>query len=543
MGALWSLPSILSRGLHRFVILLKGPSPSPPLILTTLPTDVLHVIFEILYNTRDPAVLHDGYGEWRFHHEKCIGARLLALSQTSRFMRAETMPWVYREVYNWSRPEGDVWPKTLWPFFRVLHIRDHSVRHPKHLPLGNALFTALPMMSALTQVTLRLDSPLPPGLLGGLAMVPNLTSLEILQIRFDGPSPPVLLPFVSLSSLRLTITGFKGVVRADGINHGTETYNVGILLRNVAGHLKDLKISGDLLSPEFLAISWPSLKTLCVTEHTPTPFLAVPHIVAGMRALGDFSILFSADLTRDADDTYPPFTLGVVGGDVLTRHSPHLTSVTLSNLVPTDPIFAQLPSSLEALHLLAMLDLYVPGPSSPPSLRGAPLTHSEVLKVLDSISHLTDLHQLTITTKEFPTPDLIHEIASKFPALNFLQLALPRHRRGDRKCLDVRNDAFLPALQRLPLLAHLRISLDFESQRFDEAKQVDAASWLMQALPNLQIVEFSWPKIGPWEKIGLEDFYWAGSDRSVLLLPPRRSPIPSPPRSRRPSFVISLDEF
>ncbi|KAJ7171165.1 hypothetical protein C8R46DRAFT_1087852 [Mycena filopes] len=470
-----------------------------------------------------------------------MGARLLALSQTSRFMRAEATPWVYREVYNWSRPEGDVWPKTLWPLFRVLHIRDHSVRHPKHLPLGEALFIALPMMPALTQVTLRLDSPLPPGLLGGLAMVPNLTSLEILQIRFDGPSPPALLPFVSLRSLWLTITGFKGVVRADGINSGTEISNVGILLRNVAGHLKDLKISGDLLSPEFLAILWPSLKTLCVTEHTSTPYIAVPHILAGMPALEEFSILFSADLSRDADDIYPPFTLGVVGGDVLTRHSPHLTSVTLSNLVPTDPIFVQLPSSLEALHLSAMLDLYIPGPGFPRSLRGAPLTHSEVLTVLNSISHLADLHKLTLTTKEFPTPHLVHEIASRFPALDFLQLALPRHKRGDRKCVDVRNDAFLPALQRLPLLTHLRISLDFDDPDFDAAQQEDAACWLMRALPNLQIVAFSWPATGVWwmRAAGLEYHYWAKSDRSVLLLPPRRSPTPSPPRGRRPYRVSS----
>jgi hypothetical protein len=29
-----------------------------------------------------------------------------------------TMSWIFREVYNWSRADGDVWPETLWPFIR-----------------------------------------------------------------------------------------------------------------------------------------------------------------------------------------------------------------------------------------------------------------------------------------------------------------------------------------------------------------------------------------------------------------------------------------
>ncbi|KAJ7890318.1 hypothetical protein B0H13DRAFT_1887609 [Mycena leptocephala] len=47
----------------------------------------------------------------------------------------------------------------------------------------------------------------------------------------------------------------------------------------------------------------------------------------------------------------PPFRLGNAGGELLTRRSPLLASVTLSNLEPTDLIFAQLPRALQSLHL------------------------------------------------------------------------------------------------------------------------------------------------------------------------------------------------
>jgi hypothetical protein len=38
----------------------------------------------------------------RYDHEIGKGEYLLALSETCRYMRAQTLPWIFREGHNWS---------------------------------------------------------------------------------------------------------------------------------------------------------------------------------------------------------------------------------------------------------------------------------------------------------------------------------------------------------------------------------------------------------------------------------------------------------
>ncbi|KAJ7857107.1 hypothetical protein B0H14DRAFT_3864808 [Mycena olivaceomarginata] len=153
-------------------------------------------------------------------------------------MRAQTLPWIFRDVYNWSRP--GIWPETLWGFFMSVHIRDYSASVPAEL-------------------------------LRALSLAPCLIFLEIHQARFDGSASSSPLPFATLESLVVCISGFRGV------------------------------ISGDLLSPDFLSLTWVQLWTFVITEHTPTPYITVPELVSKTPALHDLSILFSADLSRDCD--------------------------------------------------------------------------------------------------------------------------------------------------------------------------------------------------------------------------------------------------
>ncbi|KAJ7731450.1 hypothetical protein DFH07DRAFT_968770 [Mycena maculata] len=491
----------------------------------------------MLYDTSDPEEI-GGYDE-----EISAGSRLFHLSGTCRYMRAETMPWIFREVYNWSRADGDVWPETLWPFIRTLHLRDHAVRHPMHLTIANDVFEALPLMPVLTRVTLRLDAPIPSDLLISLSLVPKLISLEIYQARLDGPTPPPTLAFSALENLQISICGFKGVVRANGIDHKRETENVLALLQNVNDNLTGLQISGDLLSIGFLAQNWSHLRKFSVTDHTPSPYIPVPQLVSRMPVLQDLSVLFSADITREADDIYPPFTLGIRGGEELARHSPLLTSVTLSNLEPADPIFEQLPASLEALHLLAMRDLYVPRPYVSRPLRVAPFTSTSLRTVMDCISRFDDLTQLSLTLQDFPTAEVIQAVASVFPRLRFLQLARPIYSFGGIYCSDVRDDNLLEALRGLPLLTHLRIALDFEDREFQQDPQQYAARWLMHALPGLQTVEFCWDQWRDWRWAGLEPFVWQPWDRSVLLLPPTPPPRTPSPRATTPESVVGIDDL
>lgn len=190
-------------------------------------------------------------------------------------------------------------------------------------------------------------------------------------------------------------------------------------LKNLTRSLTALQISGDLLCPEFLSLRWLQLRKFTVTEHTPTPYIPLPELVSQMPALRELSILFTVDVTRNRDTgaIYPPFRLGSATGELLTLRSPFLASVTLSNLEPADPIFAQLPRALPSLHLMAMVDGYLPIQGRPAKLWEAPLTNSTALIALENISHLRDLVELSLTLNDFATAALIHRLALVFPQL------------------------------------------------------------------------------------------------------------------------------
>ncbi|KAJ7094993.1 hypothetical protein C8R44DRAFT_989564 [Mycena epipterygia] len=457
-----------------------------PLTLITIPTDILHIILQLLKDSPN-----DGPHP-RYDHEHCPGIHLLSLSGTCRYMRAQTLPWIFREGYNWRREGVTVWPASLWPFFVTVHIRDRSIRHPAYIPLLPEIFGAFPVMPALTKVTLRLDAPIPAELLRALSLVPQLTILEIHQARFDGTSPPPSLPFAALESLLICISGFQGVIRGENIDRAREIDNVFVVLKNLSDSLTKLQISGDFLGSDFLSLRWSRLQKFSITEHTPTPYIPVPKLVSGMPAVRDLSVLFSADLTRDSADLYPPFRLGIHGGELLTHRLPLLATITLSNLEPTDPIFGQLPRSLESLHILAMQDWYSLGPGSPQHLREAPFTATTVVTAIQQISHLEDLAELSLTLDDFATADLIHRIAAVFPRLRFLQLGCSVYSHGRLFCPDVRDESIPEALERLPHLTHLRISLDFVERQFQEGPQESAARWLFQRLPHLYTAAFSW---------------------------------------------------
>jgi hypothetical protein len=135
------------------------------------------------------------------------------------------------------------------------------------------MYDALPTMQSLTNVTLRLQQPVPAELLHALSLAPRLTCLDIHDARFDGTAEYSTLPFATLDSLSISIAGFRGALRKRDIDHARETRNVVAFLKNISHSLPALRISGDLLSPDFLSLWWLELRSFTVTEHTPTPFI------------------------------------------------------------------------------------------------------------------------------------------------------------------------------------------------------------------------------------------------------------------------------
>ncbi|KAJ7703863.1 hypothetical protein B0H16DRAFT_1902176 [Mycena metata] len=488
--------------LAHFLHLIRGPPaiahPQPASIIN-VPTDVLHTILDFLLAMFTENQL--GYRTYFWDEEPSCGARLIPLSGTCRYLREQTRPRIFREVSNWSKgaPRADVWPDALWPFIVEVTLRDRSVRHPNPIALSANVLAAIPLMPSLNKVILHLEIPVPAQLLLALSLAPQLSSLEILQARLDCPLPPLApLPFPSLQNLILCVWKFTAVVTTRDVVPEVERENVAVILRSVCDRLTTLNISGDLLSSKFLPIHWPHLRKFTVTEHTPTPFLTVSDVTAQMPALQELAVLYSADLSRPAGELRPPFTLGVPGGRLLTEGSPRLTSVTLANLKPDDPVFRQLPSTLEALHVVATWDLYIPEPSAPKQTQESPLT---------------PLVELTLTLDHFPTPDLIKIVSDAFPYLRFLELGNSRYRSADELVEDVRDFAHVESLSRLTSLSRLRISLYFwerEPTHVQRAVNQNAAGWFLIHLPTLKSISFSYQRWSSWTPFfELERTTWA----------------------------------
>jgi hypothetical protein len=96
---------------------------------------------------------------------------------------------------------------------------------------------------------------------------------------------------------------------------------------------------------------------------------------------------------------------------------------------------------------------------------------------------------------------------------------------------NVIQPTILEALQQFPLLTRLRMSLNFIDREFDpDTPQRRAAHWLLEGLPHLCTVAFSWEQ--KWWYYGFDMVVWREWDRSVLLRPPSPpswQPSPVPP--------------
>ncbi|KAJ7824030.1 hypothetical protein B0H13DRAFT_1919363 [Mycena leptocephala] len=248
----------------------------------------------------------------------------------------------------------------------------------------------------------------------------------------------------------------------------------------------------------------------------------VPDLISQMPALRDLSTLYSADTSRDraAGDLYPPFILGTTDGELLTRRSPLL----IPNLRPTSARAAIASSKSDDRRVHSRK-------RSSPQLWQTPLSHNTARVALENISsRLSDPTELSLTLDDFATPTLIQHVASVFPRLRFLELGHASYVGNHSAQLhpDVRDPAILEALQHFPLLAHLRIALDFVDRQFNpENPQRRAAHWLLEGLPAPQTVAFSWEQ--RWFAYWFDQVVWREWDCSILLRlpsPPPRSPSP-----------------
>ncbi|KAK7002282.1 hypothetical protein R3P38DRAFT_2647956 [Favolaschia claudopus] len=511
--------------------------------LATLPDDVLGVILQILCDEWLVDIHPKFRAQPRFDFERCQGEYLLALSSTCRALRGQTMPWIFREVYNWEASRGTVWPVSLWPYFKTVHIRDRTARNLRNLEISAETLNSLSMMPSLVKLTLRLESCIPSDLLHAISLSRSLLCLEIHQARFDGEFSSSPLHFPALETLVMSTAGFWGVVGQEDVERTEQASNVDSLLKSVGDRLTELRISGDLISTTFPSIAWSRLRTLVITEHPPTPYIPVCDIVANMPVLRRLEVLYTLDITGDnaqRRSIFPPFHLGDESGRALSNCCPLLSVINLGNLLPSDPIFAQLPPSLSSLHLRAPVDPYDYVKRFPRNA-SRPFNENTLPCVLHTLRHLQDLKELCLDLESFVHAALIHHIGLALPRIEVLEFGLPRY-----PCMSFpsrfnpadRNPAILTALNLFSHILHLRIVMNFPVIYFDRRYPREVtAQWFLRGVPTLQTVSFA--KMRGIYLSGFHEVSWERWDRGVFdFVVPTSPPTPPPPEPLPPAETL-----
>ncbi|CAK5271939.1 unnamed protein product [Mycena citricolor] len=464
--------------------------------LASLPEDIIRLIAHIFVSSEPKR----GWKVWG--EEQNAYRSLFPLSETCKRLRETLKPLLFGKIYNWNIDGERVWPGGLWPHAVEVNLRDHVVGDPRCLQVTDDVYAALSHMPLLTTMILRYNASVPLDALRCVGALSGLTSLEIHQARLDGPMPSSL-HFPSLQRLLVSISGFRGIVRAEDIDRVAEQAHVGRLLRCASASLSFLHVSGDLLPDDFVDIRWPRLRTLIVSEHTPATYLLVPAFTTRMPQLRTLELLYAADMGRASDELYPPFVYGDTVGKPLVHTLPFLCSLALSNLAADDPIFSQLPLSLTALHVHARRDPYYGEPRDFWDRGETAFSNAEAMSVVDGISYLPDLEELTIVLREFPTAELLKVIASRFPRLTFLEAShatyrLPREGQYD-ELWDARDPAKLAALAGLKHLQRLRLSLDLLRNRVEtHVNYIQVVQWIFDGIPSLEEMQLTFLNHGVW---------------------------------------------
>ncbi|RDB26957.1 hypothetical protein Hypma_004996, partial [Hypsizygus marmoreus] len=360
---------------------------------------------------------------------------------------------------------------------RKLRVRDFDRGHK--LINMRALELVLPKLSALNHIRFELAASPPADLLLSAAAVSTLDAVEFHTARFDGPS---LAPTFSQFSQLRSLTLFIGQYRMRDLNQKQELENIKATLNELAGTLVELEMSGDLVGMTTLStISWPRLRKLVLTNHIPfgktIPLTTMVAQMSCLRTLGlNFAAVFAwADMTPIKFC----FDLDGVPSPPLPSILPHLEVLSISNALPEDPLFEQLPPNLQVLRVLAIRD-HSPGYYST-------LNEAAAFRVIALAGRLP-LFELALNLEKTPSPSILKAIAAiSIPdaPTSLLQASLIR------------------PLHRMRHLRDLRLTVELGPQDDSGAKVVPvertkivtrmdtAAQEFAAGLPQLHYISFS----------------------------------------------------
>ncbi|KAF7325013.1 hypothetical protein MKEN_00543700 [Mycena kentingensis (nom. inval.)] len=465
--------------LWRFIRgLFEAPAPTVPPVdgptLVSLPGDILGLIFEYIRELETPANVEEPYG-----NERLIGAPLIPLSMTCRQLRAFARGWIFAEMYNWDRGGGFIWPETLWPVFRTLHIRDRAVRDSQPIVIPQQLWPSLASMDAIQSLTLRISVPVSCSILQHLDRIPHLRKLDIYEARLDDANWGDLPRLRSLSTLSLRVSGFLSGRRPPDVDRATELGNVDTLLHHLSAQLNELCISGELVSPQFSRIHWPALCIFAVRDERPVPFVSISQLTQHMPHLAEWRALFAMFIPTEWPHERP--TIG--DADAPYVAGPRLASVSISNWNADDPIFVQLPDTLEGLRLVDVQARH----EISWSFRTVPYP---LVGTIARISHLRNLRKLELTSAVQAMPDELWKLAESFPLLVELSMNHRIYWEERLTWVDEHLNECMEPLRALQNLKHLRVTIHFTIYIDYRGVPVYGAYRVLESVPQLERVSF-----------------------------------------------------
>ncbi|KAF7298619.1 hypothetical protein MIND_00809000 [Mycena indigotica] len=418
-------------------------------------------------------------------------------------------------AYNRCVDGVSVWPQSLRRYFVTIHLRDVD-GNGQPLLLGNSVFQALKYMPRLTTLTVRATSPsLPSDFVDLLAELTSLSVLELHQTRLDAPRQlrgPVMLS--ALHSLVIRTSGFFAICRPPDLDVQMEQANIQSFLAAVSGQLCALTVSGDLISASFAAISWPKLTSFSITEHPPVQQMHLHQLVGRMPLLDTLHVLFTADL---ANNRLPPFSLTEAEGDL--AYMDQLTTVSISNVAFSDPVFCHLPPMLLQLHLIALGDVF---DAQVPRHRRNRFRHSntwearmnstEAQQFLRGLGTFSQLSILSIALSSQGPGELIASIAAVAPQLRDLAIHCLPHDNNPLVLIDFegRAQAIFAELRLFHGLESITWGLQYITHEAHPGPPSHAAYRHFREVPGLQWVTYifggyfdtipSAPLVFSWER-------------------------------------------
>ncbi|RDB26959.1 hypothetical protein Hypma_004998 [Hypsizygus marmoreus] len=486
--------------------------------LTSLHVDVLFVIFDYLV-----LMFAEDVVKWPFRTKY-----LIPVSETCRTLRTVAIPFLFREAYNWKRfetkvgqcdesPVESVWPPSVGQFIRKLHVRDFDEGH-KPIDM-RALELVLPKLPALNHIRFELIAPPPADLISSAAAVSTLDTIEFHKARFDGPSlAPTFSRFSHLQSFAMSI----GLSRTGNINLEQELENIKGILSSIAGTLVELEISGDLVEMTTLStISWPCLRKLVLTDHIPFgKTIPLTSMVGQMPCLRTLGLNFTAVVKWDLMPIIFCFDLDDVSSPPLSSVLPHLQVFSISNALPEDPLFDQLPPNLEVLRVLALRD-HLPGYDYRQQqwYSYSTLNDTAAFRVIEIAGRLP-LVELALNLEKAPSPSILEAIAASCPNLRVLELEEWRHDIHHIEPQYPLASLIRPLLQ-LQHLRDLRLTLELGDQDDSGAhvwpfartrlfsRMNAAAQEFAEGLPQLHYISFSYWNSSKYNGI-LRNLIWYG---------------------------------